>query len=417
MMPDRKILLITYYFPPLGMGGVGRPYALFRRLPEYGYEVTVLTVKDISYHEYDYSRLKPEDESKIVRSGSYDPSRILHLLGIKKGGLSGSGAAKAPICYYPDSKRGWVGPARRKAGRLLTDGHYDAIITTSPPPSVHLIGLKLRKSFNVPWISDFRDFWFSKPIEMIYGTSLQKKYALRLKSRVIESADAIIGVNESIIHYLGRGEVITNGSDMETGYLWQGRKPERESRLTIGVLGTINHLCPIEPLFKAVAALIDADKQARDRIKIIHVGEYDKDMMTDLINKYRLKEVVESAGYLPKAKAIETLLPSDILYFSVAEFGQYHILPGRIFDYLMSSRPIIGVVPSGSDAEKFLREYDNRIIITDSNTDMITAYIKQKAESYGSGDDRVAFDEVKCEKYSTEYMAKKYAEALNRVIK
>ncbi|MEW5925492.1 MAG: hypothetical protein AB1746_16035, partial [Candidatus Zixiibacteriota bacterium] len=277
--------------------------------------------------------------------------------------------------------------------------------------------LKLKKAFNLPWIADFRDFWFSRPIEMIYGTSLQKKYALRLKSRIVECADAVVGVNESITHYLERGEVITNGSDQETRHLWQGRRPERQDRLTIGILGTVNHLCPIEPLFKAVATLFDAEKQVRDKIKIIHVGEYDRQLMAVLINKYKLENVVNLAGYLPKAKAIEALLPSDVLYFSVAEFGPYHILPGRIFDYLMSSRPIIGVVPAGSDAEKFLREYDNGITITDSNADRIAAYIKQMTESPGSGSNQTAFDKSKCEKYSTEYMAKKYAELLNRVVK
>ncbi|MEW5924062.1 MAG: hypothetical protein AB1746_08750, partial [Candidatus Zixiibacteriota bacterium] len=131
MASKRKILLLSYYFPPLGMGGVGRAYALFQQLPKYGYDVAVLTVKDISYHEYDYSRLNPDDVSKIFRSDSYDPSRVLHLFGIKKSGLSGSGISTVPFCYYPDSKRGWVGPAFRMAKKLLAFGDFDAIITTS----------------------------------------------------------------------------------------------------------------------------------------------------------------------------------------------------------------------------------------------------------------------------------------------
>lgn len=417
MASEKNILLIAYYFPPLGMGGVGRPFALFRHLPRFGYNVTVLTVKDIVYHEYDYSRLNPDDESKIVRAGSYDPSRIMHLLGIIKSVMRSGGFSSAPLCYIPDSKRGWVGPAFRKARRLLTGANYDAVITTSPPPSVHLVGMKIKTLFGIPWIVDFRDFWFSQPIEMVYRTSLQKKYALKLKWKIVERADAVVGVNRSIADYLGRGEVITNGSDMETAHIWQKRAPQKNDRLTIGVLGTINHLCPIEPLFKAVAALIENDREMAEKIKIVHVGGFDQESMSSLLQKYDLRKVVSLSGYLPKNDAIATLSSSNILYFSVAEFGPYHILPGRIFDYLMSDRPIIGAVPSDSDAEALLKEYDNGIIVTDQNTNTIASYIRRKIKEQRTEIEPAIFVESKYEKYSTVSMAKRYAELLDQIIK
>jgi len=414
---EKNILLIAYYFPPLGMGGVGRPFALFRHLPQFGYNVTVLTVKDIAYHEYDHSRLSPDDESKIIRAGSYDPSRIMRLFGIKKSIMRSGGGASAPLCYFPDSKRGWVGPAFRKARKLLTGGNYDAVITTSPPPSVHLVGMKIKALFGIPWIADFRDFWFSQPIEMVYRTSLQKKYALRLKGKIVETADAVVGVNRSIADCLGRGEVITNGSDIETAHLWQRRDPQRNDRFIIGVLGTINHLCPIEPLFKAVAALIENDREIAEKIKIVHVGGFDQASMSLLLDKYGLRTIVSLLGYLPKNAAIAALSSSDILYFSVAEFGPYHILPGRIFDYLMSDRPIIGAVPSGSDAEALLKEYDNGIIVTDQNTDTIEPYIRRKIKEQRTEIEPAIFVESKYEKYSTVYMAKRYAELLDQILK
>jgi len=420
MAADKNILLVAYYFPPLGMGGVGRPYSLFRYLPEHNYRVTVLTVKDIVYPGYDHTRLDTADESNIIRSGSYDPSRLMHILGMRKMKSSGGAPPSTSRLYFPDSKCGWVGPAFRAAKRLLKTNNYDAVITTSPPPSAHKIGLKIKSFSGLPWIADFRDFWFSLPIEMIYPTSLQKKYALGLKEKILGQADEIVGVNNSIIKYLGRGETITNGADSETARLWKSEnneKPEKPDYLTIGVLGTINRLCPVEPLFAAVASIMAGGQSPTKqvpKIKIVHVGSYDVPMMASLLDKYRLNNIVTLKGYLPKNEAVSALAPCDLMYFSVAPFDQYHILPGRIFDYLMSAKPIIGCVPDGSDAENMLREYDNGIIITDDNMTMIESYIRGRLENT---DEIGTTDGHDCEKYSTKYMARRYAELLNRIIK
>jgi len=412
---EKNILLIAYYFPPLGLGGVGRPYALFRHLPEHGYRVTVLTVKDIVYPQYDHTRLEVGDEEYIVRSGSYDPSRLMSLAGMRKKDLTAGVKTKASLFYYPDSKRGWVGPAYRAARRLLNRRRFDAVITTSPPPSAHQIGLKIKRACGLPWVADFRDFWFSLPIEMIYRTEMQKRYSLRLKDKIIGAADEVVGVNSSIVKYLGRGEVITNGADLDTANFWRVPATSEKEVFTIGVLGTVNRLCPIEPLFKAIAAIIKDNSSLKNKMNIVHVGSYDTAIMSSLIEKYRLSGKVSIRGYLPKKEAIEALAVSDVLYFSVAAFNRYHILPGRIFDYLMSGKPIIGYVPDGSDAEKLLKEYDNGIIVTDDDTDSIASYISGKA---GNGHhDNKAVDDTDYEKHSTQYMAGRYAELLNRIVK
>ena len=150
------------------------------------------------------------------------------------------------------------------------------------------------------------------------------------------------------------------------------------------------------------------------KIKIVHVGSFDASMMTSLLDKYKLKDIVTLKGYLPQNEAISALSPCHLLYFSVASFERYHILPGRIFDYLMSAKPIVGCVPDGSDAENMLREYDNGIIITDDNINMIESYIRGRLENI---EEVGPADENDCEKYSTKFMARRYAELLNRIIK
>lgn len=417
MIPKKDILLLSYYFPPLGMGGVGRPHALYRHLPEFGYNVIVLTVKDVLYPAYDYSLLDDKDEESIIRTGSVDPARILHLLGLKRRGKSYIGSSGAARFFFPDSKRGWNRFALRKARHIIEKGNISALITTSPPPSTHIVGLKLKALSGIPWIADFRDFWFSLPIELVYPTRIHKSYALRLKQKIVGLADAVVVVNNSIKNYLGRGEVIMNGADIELSRHWRFECERSNDKFTIGILGTINELCPVESLFKAIASLIADDVSLQDKLSIVHVGHCDMPMITTLANKYSLGDIVSLRGYLPKARALESLAIADMLFFSVNTFGKYNILPGRIFDYLMSGKPILGVVPPNSDAAHLLKEYGHSKVIMHERITEASAYIHRLYDNWMSNGQRQDYAPPDKTEFSTVSLARRYAELLDRIAK
>jgi len=413
---NKKILLIAYYFPPLAMGGVGRPLALFKNLPKYGYDVTVITVKDILYYQYDNSLLESEDENEIIRTGSLDPSRLLYLARFRNLPLSLSKRGPVSRLYFPDSKRWWVRFACRAVENLLKHENFDAIITTSPPPSAHKVGLRLKKKFDISWIADFRDFWFSLPIEKVYGTGIQKNYALKLKDEIVKNADQIVTVNSNIKEYLGRGEVITNAADITVAHKWQENKNEDADILNIGMLGTINELCPITPLFEALKMLIDKNAGYRDKINILHVGNVDKDAIVREIKKFSLEPNVILKGYLPREKAFATLSAADILFISVASQEQYHILPGRIFDYIISCKKILGMVPSGSDAAKILDNYSHGVVIIDNDTKQLADEIELSYSMKESGDLLFKPDPQLIENYSVNRMAKDYTKVIDELI-
>src|SRR5512140_2538291 len=171
-MSKGKVLLICYYFPPLGLAGVTRPLNLFKYLPQHGYDCDVLTVKPVAYRKYEPELLQGLDASRIHRAGSRDPQRLMYLLGIRevnpktieRGGSLGES-------LFPDSKVGWVAPAVRLGKRLYRQNSYRAIISTSPPISSHLVGMKLAEQLGVPWVADFRDFWTLRPIEQSYQSA------------------------------------------------------------------------------------------------------------------------------------------------------------------------------------------------------------------------------------------------------
>ncbi|SYZ72764.1 putative Group 1 glycosyl transferase [Candidatus Zixiibacteriota bacterium] len=412
----RRVLLVSYYFPPLGMGGVGRPLGLFKYLPRFGFDVTVLTVKKILYPEYDHSLLEDREDPRIVRTGSYDPARMLYLLGVRTG-REGWGRGRARSRYFPDSKIGWKRFVVRKAKRLIAESKFDAIITTSPPITAHLAGLELKDKFGLPWIADFRDLWFSRPIEEVYGEIKLVEKARELKDRILKAADEIVVVNNDIKKYLGKGTVITNGADPGLIDVWRSAKTHPINKFMIGVLGTINNLCPIEPLFKALAILGNEKGPTDKEIYIIHAGHYDKSMMADLQAKYGLHDRVDLKGYLPRKEAIKTLAEADLLYLGVGGFAGPDILPGRIFDYLISGKPILGVAPEKSDAAKLIREYDQGKVIAADDLEGIASFIKGFRKDNGAEHNFAVKEAADLTRYTSLAMAEKYADILGHIIR
>jgi Glycosyl transferase 4-like domain len=417
MPPDRTVLLISYYFPPLGMGGVGRPLALYKYLPESGYKVIVLTVKNILYPEYDHSLLEGINGTNVVRTNSLDPARLLYLLGLRNAkAFDTSGIRKLSRRQRPDSKRGWHFFALRKAEGLIRNEKIDVIITTSPPPSSHLLGLKLKEKFDIRWIADFRDLWFSLPIEQVYDNAADRAYALDLKKMITDRADEVVSVNNDIRRYLGRGEVIMNGADIETARFWDRSKARSDNKLVIGLLGTINHLCPIEPLLNAISALMKTNSKWKERLSVIHVG-YCAGEATASISRYGLDDIIKRRGYLPKGEAIRAMAECDLLYLGVEKFGGCNILPGRIFDYLISGKPILGVVPEDSDAAALLHEYPGGTVIPPEKSELLTRHLEEIAEKPKIEDRPPELDEQRKLKYSSLTTARKYAALLDGVFK
>ena len=417
MVKNKSILLVAYYFPPLGMGGTGRPYALFRYLPEHGFNVYILTVKNILYPEYDYSLLQDEDSNRIIRTGSFDPARILYLLGLRKQkGTAFPRLAKSLPLYFPDLKRGWNMFAWRRVRNIIRENDISALITTAPPPSIHLLGLKTKKSFEIPWIADFRDYWFPLPIEQVYSPGLMQSYAFNLKNDIVSRADEVVSVNNDIRRYYGRGEVIMNGAEPSSAEVWRKTVKEKDDRLIIGAMGTFNYLFPIEPLFKAVRILLDKGMISPGNMAIIHVGHYDNEMRK-YIDRYRLHDIVELKGYLNRADAVASLADADLLYLAVNKYDRYNILPGRIFDYLVSGRAVVGMVPRDSDAEKLLKEYPYGSVVTDYDAEKLSDVIYQSCRDKEQVSGRTEDIIIDTDKYTMKGLAAKYAAVLNRLIR
>jgi glycosyltransferase involved in cell wall biosynthesis len=412
---NRRALLICYYFPPLGLGGVGRPLNLFKLLPTHGYDCDVLTVKPVLYRAYEPELLDGLDTSRIFRSGSHDIQRILYLAGLRRIGRraieSGSRATRKS---FPDSKKGWVSPAVRLGRKLLRENRYDVIISTSPPVSSHLVARQLASESKIPWVADFRDFWHSFRAEEVLSDPASIRKAKDLLTDIRAKAAAVTAVSQSIANYVGADEVITNGFSSEAAMNW--RSPSAEAPFTIGLLGTFNDDLPIDPLLRLLSLLREQESEKLGSVRIVQVGNVDRSWLDAELDRYRLRDNCSVHGFQKRDATIRILNDTSVLYVGLNHRHEVSILPGRLFDMLASGRPILAHVPRGGEVAHLIAETRNGFCFVDQTTDQALAYLSDLIAKRACGDLKITPVPDYSLPYSWGNVVGRYAQLLDRVL-
>lgn len=407
-----RVLLVCYYFPPLGLAGVSRPLNLFKHLPSYGWDCEILTVKPVAYRKYAPELLEGLDLKRLHRAGSRDPQRLMYLLGIREvNPKTIARGAKVGESLFPDSKIGWVNAAVRLGKRLHEKNPYDAIISTSPPISAHLVGMLLARECGIKWVADFRDLWSVAPIESAYSQPRMVERGIALKKEIQRNASAIVGVNRAVAEYMGSDEVISNGFDAEVARLWG--VPETREKFSIGLLGTYSDEMPVEPLFQVVSRAIEQGRVRREQIEFLQVGDTDKEWLTSLAEKYGLVESVKAYGLKPRGETVKILSQCSLMYASLAG----HLAgatTSRVFDMLASGRPILAYAsPTGELARQI--EKAEHFVLQENNQVEGVNYLTSLVERWSAGDLAIR----PLPEYATEHAwsnkAKQYAEILGRL--
>jgi len=408
----KQVLLVCYYFPPLGGAGVARPLALVRYLPEFGYECHVLTVKPVAYRLYEPELLDEIPDARIYRSGSNDPQRLMYMLGMRQ--VRARTIEKGrPVAdsFFPDSKIGWVRPAVRYGRTLINNRDYHAIISTSPPISSHLVAQKLAREFRRTWIADFRDYWTIHKPEDLYATRpLRRRRAKEILVRIKREATALTAVNGSVGTYVGADRTIRNSFDNDLANRWV---LPREDRFTIGVLGTINETTPVEPLFRVLAQLRDRAPEQFAGVRVRQVGQGDVEAIKAQAKEFDLEDVVELYGVRPRLETIQLLSEASLLYIGVASERERGLSTGRIYTMLSSGRPILASVPPGAEIEALLEESGNgRCFFGD--IEYAVDYVRVLMQKVLGGESVIVASPPYAEKYSARAMASQFADLLDQ---
>lgn len=408
-----RVLLIAYYFPPLGLAGVGRPLNLFRHLPEFGWDCHVLTVKPIAYRAYEPELLEGLDQMKIFRSGSRDPQRLMHVLGmrqVKPETISGSG--KARQMFFPDSKSGWVRPAV-KYGRVLCENYtYDAVVSTSPPISSHLVGKKLAREFDLPWVADYRDYWGVYQIDETYEKESHRRKAEQLRVDIAEQATALTGVCDAVVDYAGGGTTIPNGYIAELAHLWR-KLPDRR-RFQIGLLGHIHDDRQPDCLLGLLREL-KKSSGSLDGVGIIQVGQMNPEWFKGLLSDAGLDLPVEFHGPQPRAKAFEIMSRASAFVYEVSEREHPGILPNKVFDYLVSGRVIVAFAPPEGDIARVINGSERGRCFALDQVTPAAEFLNEQIEMFNAGGLTPQPLSEYAQQYSSVKLAERFAELLGRL--
>lgn len=427
----KKVLIISYYFPPVGGAGVQRVLKFVKYLPQLGWEPIVLTVKNIQYPAYDSSLLEEiPKETKMYRSGSFDPLRVIYLLkkpfgrsknycnSFKKTSPFKSKLSK--FIFIPDNKIGWLFFAVIKGLRVAKKNKIDLIFSTSPPPTAHLVGVLLKKFLKVPLVVDFRDSWetsLEEKAPTVFHRWLQKK----MEKKILDNADSVITVNEQIQTFLQNRypkvlstAVITNGYDEDD---FASFKEEKAEYFNIGYLGTFNRINDPTPFLQALSELSQEITEFKNQVKFIHVGMALDFKLRELLQKYGLEDIAELKGYLSHKESLKQLSAASILLLVTTDSAGAEVLTtGKIFEYFRVGKPILGILPPSGVAASLIKETKAGVIVSPKNILGIKQILKDYFRKWASSELKVELDQEKLKQFERKYLTAKLAEVFNRVI-
>ena len=361
-----KVLLVTMYFPPAGGGGVQRPLKLATHLPSLGIETHVLAPDDPKWLHRD-EELRPPTQAFVHRARYLGPKARLPSEELR--GLTGVDLALAQArlagrrLLLPDASVTWAPTAIPAAVRIVRNEGIDAVVTTSPPLSMNLIGASVKKLTGVPWVADQRDSLVQNADRRFERKTVQaKEKALeRVVRLVANNADGIVAVSEAIADELrefepsGPVRVIPNGCDFDD---FTGLEYIPGDRFRITHTGSFFGKRNPRAFLSALASSGLDDVVAR------FVGDF-RSVDREWVEELDLGDRLELLDYLPHRRALELQRDSELNLLLLPDAaGRGKVVPsGKIFEYLAAERPILAAVPTDGVAAKLVRETGAGIVV------------------------------------------------------
>ena len=370
----KRLLIITYYWPPTGGSGVQRWVKFSKYLPEFGWQPVIYTPENPEQLAYDESLLKEIPQcAEIIKTRIHEPYELYRKLTGSKGNKEvnplnqqkKNWKQKLSLwlrgnLFIPDPRISWVKPSVRYLKKYLKEHPVDAVVTTGPPQSMHLIGLGLKRALGLRWIADFRDPW----TEMFYykhmglSKSSDRRHRL-LEQSVLDEADMVIAVSPPVRDDFASKtstpvHLITNGYD--TDDFPKDVEPRDKSRFTIVHTGLFAADGDPVNLWKALSQRCAEDASFAKRLQIRLAGKTDPQII-ESIRSHGLGENLLDLGYLPHEQIVREQQAADILILPLRREPEYaKVLPGKIFEYLASGRPVLGIGQEDGAAAKVLMD-------------------------------------------------------------
>lgn len=383
----KKTLIITYYWPPAGGPGVQRWLKFVKYLPEFGIEPVVYCPENPNYPIIDQSLVNEiPDNITILKQPINEPYGLASWFSKGSSKKISSGvipkAKKQSLIekamlyvrgnyFIPDARKNWVQPSVSFLSDYIEKHKIKTIITTGPPHSLHLIGLQLKAKLGVRWLADFRDPWttigYHKDLKL---TDSSKAKHIDLEQKVLNTADEIIVTsNHTKNEFQTKTKqpiiVITNGYDAHSV-----RVEGKDEKFTLSHIGSLLSERNPVVLWETLSELIQDDKAFSEAFKLQLIGVVSDDVI-ESIHQNGLNNHVDVVGYVSHDEALKFQMQSQLLLLiEIDSEDTKAIIPGKVFEYIVSETPILAIGPKDADVEQ---------IIKSTNTGTYFDY-QQKAE-------------------------------------
>ncbi len=425
----KKVLIITYYWPPSGGAGVQRWVKLSKYLVNFNIHPFVLTVdeKNASYLAMDFS-LNQEVSQKVTvfKTKSFEPINIYGKIVGKKNvptaGFSNVNNEKLSQkivnalrsnFFIPDPRKGWNKYAYAEAKKIIEREKIEAIITTSPPHSTQLIGLKLKRKINIHWIADFRDPWtdiyYYKLLNHSVFSNLIDTY---LEKKVLLESDKLITVSKGFKDLFEKKglnfsadkiSVIPNGYDPDD---FLDIKSVSDNKFIICYTGTISEQYNPHFLIDALQEIIEEFPQTNIMLQFVGIV-FGK--LKEYIYQKGIDEHVEYIPTVSHKKSIEFINNSTALLLIVPDFHKsVGIVPGKLYEYLATQNPIICIGDDRSDAAQIISECKAGKTFDRKSGIKLKEYLTDLIHKFNSGS-TLKNNSPKIRNYSRPTQAEKYS--------
>ena len=415
-----KVLIISYYWPPKISPGVFRWYYFSKYLPNYGYKPIVFTPLTSKVNN---SRNQFDNNIDLIKRKIFDPSDILSSLfktNINKGILSSSNSILNNFLswirinfFIPDSRIFWVKPSVNYLKKYIENNNIKTIITTGPPHSIHLIGLKIKEILNINWIADFRDPWSSWDIlQAMKPNNIIINKHKELEKKILKNANKVIVTNPNLyseflnIIDANKLELLTNGT-----LLFKSKKQYGSKKFKISYLGLLNKFRFPKVFFNVLKELKIKNDEIDKDIEIFISGTIDKSIYNYLINDSILKTKINYVQNVEYENTFHHFNSSSLLLLLLNK-KSINTTPTKVFDYATSGTPVLTLgEKKDKNMDLLLRELSLEKIVSYSDKISIEKTILRSYKNFKLNIKNKPSENIK--KYDRKYLAEKLSKILD----
>ncbi len=380
----KNVLIIVYYFPPMGGSGVQRPLKFIKYLREFGWNPIVLCPEPGAYHVFDES-LQKELEELEVEVHRVEGNTPLHAAGERKiilpKWLENLLRKISTFFWFPDNKKGWIKPGVAKAEELIKTKKIDIVFATAPPYSNLILAKKIKERFNIPLVMDLRDDWLESHL-IKYPSAWHYSKMKTIEKETLSFADQIVTINNYISESIdGRGinsretSVITQGFDPDD-FDSKVEKNHQPGKLSFLYSGTFYPDSGPVIFLKAMASFLKENPEYKEVIELQFQGVLSERDRT-LFSTYKLDENVKDFGFVPHSEAVQNVRQADVLWLNNAHSKNSGMISlGKTYEYMASEKPILAMIPDG-DTKSTLTSYGAAFISSPEHIEALMGNISE----------------------------------------